>query len=43
MSWLSDYRADVGRYAEYAGGRAFVQIMSQQGLWALLVYRVAHA
>ena len=43
MSWLSDYRADVARYKHYnehTGARVGV---TQQGLWALLQYRLASA
>lgn len=42
MSWLGDFHRDVGRYAEY-GGRPLVQLLSQQGLWALFQYRAASA
>lgn len=41
--WIDDYRRDVRRYAEYAGGRPLVQMLTQQGLWALLQYRIAAA
>lgn len=40
MRWLHDYRLDLARYVEY-GGRPLVQMLTQQGLWALLQYRVA--
>lgn len=43
MSWLSVYRQDVGRYTEYAGGGALIQMLTQQGLWALFQYRLAAA
>lgn len=42
MSWLRDFRQDVARYAEY-GGRPLVQLLTQQGLWALFQYRAASA
>ena len=42
MGWLSDYRDDVGRYTEY-GGSALRMVLTAQGLWALLQYRIAHA
>jgi len=43
MSWLSDYSQDVRRYTAYSDGSALRQIMAQQGLWALLQYRLAAA
>lgn len=42
MSWIGDFRRDLGRYVEY-GGRPVVQLLTQQGLWALFQYRAAHA
>jgi serine O-acetyltransferase len=43
MSWLSDYSQDVRRYTAYSEGCALTQILTQQGLWALLQYRLAAA
>ena len=43
MSWLSDYLQDVRRYTAYSDGRALTQILTQQGLWALLQYRLTAA
>jgi serine O-acetyltransferase len=43
MSWLADYRADVARYTSYSDHAAARDIASQQGLWALLQYRLAAA
>src|SRR5205085_4361981 len=33
----------VERYTEYAGGGSLIQVFTQQGLWALLQYRLAAA
>ena len=41
MEWLTRYREDVRRYTEYSGGSALWQMLAQQGLWALLEYRIA--
>ena len=41
--WLSDYRRDIGRYKAYRNRRALTQLLTQQGLWALLQYRIASA
>ena len=43
MSWLTDYRADVRRYTAYSGAGSLTQLLFQQGLWALLQYRLASA
>jgi len=43
MSWLSDYLRDVRRYTTYSEGWALTQILTQQGLWALLQYRLTAA
>ncbi len=43
MSWLSDYREDVRRCTNYSRGSGFTQLLLQQGLWALLQYRIAAA
>jgi serine O-acetyltransferase len=43
MKWLEDYRQDIQRYTAYSRGSALVQVLMQQGLWALLQYRVASA
>jgi serine O-acetyltransferase len=43
MGWLSDFRADIGRYQRYNGGSAARECVTQQGLWALLQYRMARA
>ncbi|MDB6027433.1 MAG: serine acetyltransferase-like protein [Verrucomicrobiales bacterium] len=39
MSWLSDFREDVKRYASLNGGSGWKQILTEQGLWASLQYR----
>lgn len=41
--WWAAYKCDVGRYVAYGGGGALKQILTQQGLWALLQFRVASA
>ncbi len=43
MSWFSDYRADVARYTSYTEHSGTRDVMAQQGLWALLQYRLASA
>jgi serine O-acetyltransferase len=43
VSWLSDYRADVARYTEYTEHPGARDVLVQQGLWALLQYRLASA
>jgi serine O-acetyltransferase len=43
MSWLTDYRADIQRYKEFDDLSGTREILSQQGLWALLQYRIARA
>jgi serine O-acetyltransferase len=41
MGWLRDYRRDVEHYQKYQGHSWFREIATQQGLWALLQYRIA--
>ena len=41
MSWLSDYRADVARYTHNDKRSGVQEGLTQQGLWALLQYRIA--
>lgn len=43
MIWLSDFRRDVARYVVSNGGAAWKQIFLEQGLWALLQYRIEAA
>jgi serine O-acetyltransferase len=43
MKWLADLRQDIQRYTAYSRGSVLVQVLMQQGLWALLQYRVASA
>ncbi len=43
MSWLSDYREDIRRCTNYSKGSWLTQLLLQQGLWALLQYRIAAA
>jgi serine O-acetyltransferase len=43
MSWWSDYRLDVKKYQGLTGGSALKQILTEQGLWVLLVYRIEAA
>lgn len=42
MTWLDDYRSDVAR-CQKTGHSAVRAVLSNQGLWALLHYRLAHA
>lgn len=43
MSWYLKYKTDLSRYQEYSGGAYWVQFFSQQGLWALLAFRISSA
>ena len=43
MNWLTAYCADVRRYTAYGESGALRQVLTQQGLWALLQYRLASA
>jgi serine O-acetyltransferase len=40
---LSNFRKDIGRYEAYRNRGVLTQLLTQQGLWALLQYRVASA
>ncbi len=42
MGWLSDFRDDIGRYRELECAPGARAVLTRQGLWALLQYRVAH-
>lgn len=43
MGWWTGYRADLARYREYQPRSSAVTLLFlNQGLWALLQYRVAH-
>jgi serine O-acetyltransferase len=45
--WLADYRQDIKRYTQYAGKstvrKTLLLLATEQGLWALLQYRVSAA
>lgn len=41
--WLADYRSDVRKYSQLNGGSSLKQVLSQQGLWVLLEYRLERA
>ncbi len=43
MTWLADYRVDVERRAAMTKTSALHAILANQGLWALLQYRLASA
>jgi serine O-acetyltransferase len=43
MTWLAAYQQDIARYRRYSGGRSILLLLTEQGLWALLQYRVTHA
>ncbi len=40
---LASFRKDINRYKAYSNKSAFVVLCTQQGLWALFVYRWANA
>ena len=37
------FRSDLSKYKRYSGKSAIVLILSQQGLWAIIVYRINNA
>jgi serine O-acetyltransferase len=41
--WVADFGKDIGRYKAYRNRGTIVQLLTQQGLWALLQYRIASA
>jgi|SRR5579859_4270064 len=43
LIWMAAYRRDIARYTAYSGGGRLVQLLTQQGLWALFQYRLAAA
>lgn len=43
MNWWLYYRADVRRYQQLSGRSALGAFLLEQGLWALLIYRIASA
>lgn len=43
MNWWVAFRRDVGKYQIRNGGSALKQVLTEQGLWALLEYRIASA
>ncbi len=42
MKWWHLYRSDISRYTEYSRDTSAKQLLTQQGLWALLPYRIGH-
>jgi serine O-acetyltransferase len=40
---LKKFRKDLGKYRAYSGKNGFVLLLTQQGLWALLVYRISNS
>jgi serine O-acetyltransferase len=40
---LKKFRKDLGKYRAYSGTNCFVLLLTQQGLWALLVYRISNS
>jgi len=40
MNWWHLYRSDISRYTEYSQDSSVKQLLMQQGLWALLPYRI---
>jgi serine O-acetyltransferase len=43
MKWLSDYRQDIRRCIALDGGPSWKHALLEQGLWALLQYRIEFA
>ena len=43
MSWLCDYKKDIAKYTHDTGSSAWKHILGEQGLWALLEYRISAA
>lgn len=43
MDWISKYQSDLKRYTQYSSGGWLLQFLTQQGLWALLQYRITYA
>ncbi|EEF63165.1 serine O-acetyltransferase [Pedosphaera parvula] len=43
MNWLSDFRCDLQKYALLNQGSWWKQLLLEQGLWALLEYRIEAA
>ena len=41
MKWLAAYREDIRQYTALSGKSAIHQMLTQQGLWALMQYRLA--
>ena len=40
---LNNFKTDLKKYKTYSGKNALVLCLTQQGLWALFVYRISHA
>ncbi|WP_194767992.1 serine O-acetyltransferase [Tamlana sp. I1] len=40
---LKKFKTDIKKYKTYSGKSTIVLCFTQQGLWALLVYRISHA
>ncbi|MHA7943499.1 serine O-acetyltransferase [Formosa sp. 3Alg 14/1] len=40
---LNNFRTDLKKYKSYSGKNALALCLTQQGLWALFVYRISHA
>lgn len=43
MKWIRDFRRDVRRYTLISNGSPLKQILTEQGLWAMLQYRIEAA
>lgn len=43
MKWLTAYREDIRQFTALSGKSATHQMLTQQGLWALMQYRMASA
>lgn len=43
MKWLADFKEDIDRCVALDGGSAWKHVLLEQGLWALMQYRVERA
>lgn len=41
MDFFENYSRDIARYTKYSNGSVLLQILTQQGLWALFQYRIS--
>ena len=43
MSWCADFKEDIGHFQRHGGGNSLKLVLTEQGLWALLQYRLHRA